>query len=176
MFEYIIGEREIPPGYEINRRTAVRAVLLYGDKVLMVRTNRGDYKFPGGGVNSGEEPEKALVREIAEETGFVKVKIGRRLGEVVQQNIDQMDNRKYFVMKSIYYLGELEDLTNYGPDLDDYEAELEFHGELVTLQQALDVNQSILRNNNGDRNIWMIRETEVLKYLINNHYTIRSEC
>jgi hypothetical protein len=54
MFEFLMGEKEIPEEYERNERTAVRAILLYGDKVLMVKTNRGDYKFPGGGVEPGD--------------------------------------------------------------------------------------------------------------------------
>ena len=31
----------------INQRTAVRGVIHYQNKILMVQTNRGDYKFPG---------------------------------------------------------------------------------------------------------------------------------
>ena len=34
----------------INQRTAVRGVIHYQNKILMVQTNRGDYKFPGGGM------------------------------------------------------------------------------------------------------------------------------
>ena len=38
----------------INQRTAVRGVIHYQNKILMVQTNRGDYKFPGGGMEEGE--------------------------------------------------------------------------------------------------------------------------
>jgi len=35
-------------------REAVRAVVLKNKLLLMIRTNLGDYKFPGGGVEEGE--------------------------------------------------------------------------------------------------------------------------
>ncbi len=166
MFEFIMGEKEIPKGYERNERTAVRAILFYGDKVLMVKTNRGDYKFPGGGVEPGEDQEKALIREIAEETGYVMVKVKDKLGEVIQQHPDYTDNSKYFVMKSIYYLCELESLTNVGLKLDDYEAEQGFHGEFVNLSEALEANLGILKSDSPGKNDWVEREVEVLKYLL----------
>ncbi len=168
MFELVLGEKEIPQEYERNERTAVRAVLYYGDQVLMIKTNRGDYKFPGGGIKPGEDQEQALIREIAEETGYVMVKVGEKLGEVIQQHPDYADNSKFFIMKSIYYLCELEDLTNYGLELDDYEAEQGFHGEFVNLPDALDVNRSILNSVRSNRNTWVEREVEVLKYLLTN--------
>lgn len=42
----------------INQRTAVRGVIHYQNKILMVQTNRGDYKFPGGGMEEGETEKK----------------------------------------------------------------------------------------------------------------------
>ena len=166
MFEFVMGEKEIPEEYERTERTAVRAILFYSDKLLMVKTNRGDYKFPGGGVEPGENLENALMREIAEETGYVMVKIGDKLGEVIQQRPDNADNSKFFVMKSIYYLCELENLTNHGLRLDDYEAEQGFHGEFVNLADALEANLGILESDSPGRNDWVEREAKVLKYLL----------
>lgn len=166
MFEFVMGVEEIPEEYVRNERTAVRAILFYGDKVLMVKTDRGDYKFPGGGVEPGEDQEKALIREIAEETGFVMVKVGDKLGEVIQQRLDNTDNSKFFVMKSIYYLCELQNLTNYGLKLDDYEAEQGFHGEFVKLSDALEANLGILKSDSPGRNDWVEREAKVIKYLL----------
>ncbi|WP_328804081.1 NUDIX hydrolase [Paenibacillus glycinis] len=44
------------------------------NSLLMVRqyVERGDivWNFPGGGIEDGESPEQACVREVAEETGF----------------------------------------------------------------------------------------------------------
>lgn len=52
-----------------GRRARVRALITHNNHVLLVRNN-GDYfewTLPGGGVNKGEQPNKAIKRELAEE-------------------------------------------------------------------------------------------------------------
>lgn len=44
------------------RRTAVRGIIYDRDRLLMVQTRLGDYKFPGGGVQENETHEEALKR------------------------------------------------------------------------------------------------------------------
>lgn len=44
-------------------------LLIRGDKILLV-SERNLYHIPGGGVELGETPENAVIREIKEETGF----------------------------------------------------------------------------------------------------------
>ncbi len=54
--------------------TAARAIIIEGDKLLvMYRNKHGDeyYTLVGGRLSEGETPEQALVREIKEETGLV---------------------------------------------------------------------------------------------------------
>jgi ADP-ribose pyrophosphatase YjhB (NUDIX family) len=64
MFHKVIGEQEQPDiSVKMNYREAVRAVVMEDDKILLVRSNLGDYKFPGGGVEADESHEQALSRK-----------------------------------------------------------------------------------------------------------------
>jgi 8-oxo-dGTP diphosphatase len=61
-----------------RQRLAAKALIRRGDQVLLARLSgnaveTGRWTLPGGGVDHGESPETALVREVAEETGLVAV-------------------------------------------------------------------------------------------------------
>jgi len=69
-----------------RQRIAMKAVIVDKGKILILReavtgnenTNIGRYHFPGGRVEQGEPYEKALKREVYEETGL-KIRIGQPL-------------------------------------------------------------------------------------------------
>ena len=46
-------------------------VVFNGDKVLVLRRKNDLWEFPGGGIEWGEEPEEAAIRETKEETEIV---------------------------------------------------------------------------------------------------------
>ena len=50
-------------------RKVCNAILIYKGKILSQKL--GYVKLPGGGVDSGENPTKALAREVMEETGAI---------------------------------------------------------------------------------------------------------
>jgi len=56
---------------ELKTIEVVAAIIQDGDRYFATQRGYGDYKdwweFPGGKVEAGETPEKALVREIQEE-------------------------------------------------------------------------------------------------------------
>lgn len=57
-------------------RDAARAIVLRGDTILLMYTQRyDDYSLPGGGVNVGESITDALKRELEEETGAQNIEI-----------------------------------------------------------------------------------------------------
>ena len=53
---------------------AVDAVTVMGTQVLLITRGKepwkGELAFPGGFVEEGEDPEKAVIRELKEETGI----------------------------------------------------------------------------------------------------------
>ena len=57
-------------------RERATAVLIRDGKVLLVKApSLGDYHMPGGGIEAGETPGEAVVRELREETGLVANKL-----------------------------------------------------------------------------------------------------
>ena len=64
-------------------RPAARALVLDpDDRILLVRFDWPDrcvWALPGGGIDVGETPEQAVVRELAEESGLREVELGPRI-------------------------------------------------------------------------------------------------
>lgn len=65
----------LPPevGSVLFRRLAAYAVVLQGDRLLLTQLSQdtpapGDWTLPGGGIDQGESPPRAVVREVHEET------------------------------------------------------------------------------------------------------------
>ncbi len=69
------------PGRRYGIRRGVYAVLLRGNDVLLTHQAEPEPEFqlPGGGIDPGESPLRALHREVFEETGW-SIANPRRLG------------------------------------------------------------------------------------------------
>jgi 8-oxo-dGTP pyrophosphatase MutT (NUDIX family) len=156
------------PGLERSgapaRRQAVRAVIPGGGRLLMIYApDKGEYKFPGGGVEAGEEPAAALVREIREEAGAEVTRIVRPIGRVSEDSRDRSGRAAYFLMVSDYYLAEI-GTEGQALHLDEYEAELGFTPRWISLADAIAANVRRLAEA-PDVSRWIRRETWVLHWL-----------
>ena len=74
------GER-VEAGRRYRLRPGAYAILLRGTEVLLTHQAhpRPEVQLPGGGVDRGEGPLRALHREVLEETGW-RIGAARRLG------------------------------------------------------------------------------------------------
>lgn len=147
----------------VFKRTASRAVIRCGENYLLIHSKYGDYKFPGGGVESGEILEEALIREVQEETGYTVIQdsmsyLGvvheRRKGDI--DDVMEMDSH-YFTCKVKSIAGER--------CLDEYEEEYEFRAIWIPLEEA------IAQNRKGINLVacpWVMRDTKVMEKLIDN--------
>ena len=81
-------------------RTRAGVVLIQGDKVALIERHRAglDYLvFPGGGVDEGETPEQAAIREAMEELG-IDVILKQKVAEV---QVGQKSKQLYFLAEQV---------------------------------------------------------------------------
>lgn len=71
----------VKPGISYRVRHGTYAILRLGDELLVTHQNepQPEFQLPGGGIDPGESPIRALHREVIEETGWTMSGI-RRLG------------------------------------------------------------------------------------------------
>ena len=116
-----------------------RSVIEKDGKLLLIYTNQGDYKFPGGGYKNSENAAECIVREMLEETGYQVEKVGKLFGIVLEQKVDDFEPGTYFSMKSEYYSVTIDENNKQKQNLDDYEKEQEFRPVFgIVLEQKVD--------------------------------------
>ncbi|MFH5835668.1 NUDIX hydrolase [Proteiniclasticum sp. C24MP] len=163
-FDLLLGMEQDEVGdRKVFHREAVRGLVRKEDKVLLIRTKNGDWKFPGGGIEEEESHEGALKREILEEAGLEIEHVRELVGKVVERRADKYESDTVFEMVSYYYLcdgaGEMG-----AQNLSGYEALLEFMPEWMQLSDAFFQNLSLFTDSFPDR--WLERETEVMGILL----------
>lgn len=113
-------------GQNITRqRAAVRAVIVKGGKVLIVResekyeggTQRRLYDFPGGKIEYGEHPYDAIHRETIEEAGM-RVKIHQPF--YVEDWTPTVKGETLHIVATFFLCEPTGDTVALGPDFDDF--------------------------------------------------------
>lgn len=99
-------------------RVRAGIVLIQEGRVALIERHRAglDYfVFPGGGVDEGESPEQAAVREAMEELG-IEVAIKQRIAEI---QLGQQSRQLYFLVEQTggeFGTGAGEEFTDSDPD------------------------------------------------------------
>lgn len=165
-FDLVLNHGALPPpGGLVKRRLAVRALIVRDGRLLMVHSRvQGDWKFPGGGVEPRESTADALVREVAEETGYRTTGPQTPAGRVVERAAGRDVPGSRFEMESLYFWAEV--AGDPGPlALEDYERHLGFAPGWVSVDDALETNRALVRSGRRPLPSWLERETRVLELL-----------
>lgn len=95
------------------QRVSSHALLLRDNRILLCRLSlrispRGEWTLPGGGIEFGEHPEDAVVREVMEETGLkVSLKGLAKVDSIVFNVTDGKMHAIRFIYRAEILSGEL---------------------------------------------------------------------
>jgi 8-oxo-dGTP pyrophosphatase MutT (NUDIX family) len=146
-------------------REAVRGIILHDHQLLMIHsTLHADFKFPGGGSQTGESHQQTLSREIQEECGAEMLEFGAAFGKVIEYDLPKETEFALFKMTSYYYFCQV-NLQFFEQTLDDYEKALGFTPVWIKIEDAIRINQNILQNGNHTEIFWLNREIYILQEL-----------
>ena len=148
-------------------RNSARSIIIRDGKIAMIHSLKYDYyKFPGGGIDNGEKPVEAMIRETREEAGLVvKPETVREYGYVHRIQRSDKDASECFVQDNYYYLCEAEPET-VQQDLDAYEAQEAYTLEYVTPLVAIQKNRNV--GTSPYNPMVFEREARVLELLISD--------
>ena len=146
-------------------RNSARSVIIKGKRVAMVHSVKYDYyKFPGGGIEDGESPVDAMIRETREESGLiVKPDTVKEYGYVHRIEKSYMSETECFIQDNYYYLCETADEVG-AQELDDYEANEDYTLEYVEPNVAIKKNRNVTQSPYDQA--MFEREARVLELLI----------
>lgn len=115
------------------------------------------YKLPGGGIEDGERPEDAFLREILEETGYA-AEIVRELGD-----IEEHKNRNAFLQRSSCFVAKALSRSR-NATLSESETALGMTLRWMPLNEALAVMRDAFPNTDDYSAKFMIlRDTTILE-------------
>ena len=146
-------------------RPSARAIIIKGDKIALVYSNKEKYyKFPGGGIHNDEDKKAALIREVREEVGLVVVKESiREFGSVLRRQKSTVKEGEIFDQVNYYYFCDVLD-EEVSQELDAYEDEAGFELRIVNIDEAIAVN-AVYSSDDLFNDVMIKREKRVLELI-----------
>ena len=148
-------------------RVAVRGIVFIDGKLLMIEDNFGEVKLPGGGIDSGEDDYKALVREVKEETGYdVILESIVPFGEIEEKRLSVHEDMIWHQISRLYFCDVYPEkgACNYTEN----EKKYGFKQVLYSLDEAIEKNRTMLEKER--KQAWNQREYKTL-LLIKDYLT-----
>ncbi|MBQ2685680.1 MAG: NUDIX domain-containing protein [Erysipelotrichaceae bacterium] len=147
------------------RRDSARSIIISNGKIAMIHSKKYDYyKFPGGGIENGEDPFDAMIRETQEEVGLTVIpETVKEYGYVHRIQRSDNDSSECFIQDNYYYLCDAEDGL-VSQNLDEYEKKESYQLEYVEPSLAIQKNRSV--KDSPYNRMMFEREARVLEMLI----------
>lgn len=152
--------------YDINgkafARPSARAIIYKDNQLAVIYSNKKRYcKIPGGGIEEGETPIDAMIREVREEVGLdVIPDTIKEFGYV--HRIQKGKYEPVFIQDNYYYLCEVYE-GQHPSCFSEAEKSEEFEAKFMPLEEAIRINELYVRENSY--NPMIERELRVMKML-----------
>lgn len=146
-------------------RNSARSIIIRNGKIAMLHSLEYDhYEFPGGGIEKGETPIEAMIRETKEEAGLIVIPESiKEYGYVHRIQKSDKDPTECFVQDNYFYLCDAEEGLFFQNE-DEYEPEEFYQLEFIEPDSAIRRNRNIKKA--GASQMMLEREIRVLETLI----------
>lgn len=159
---FTLDQKNYTDDMPLIERYAVRALINKDGLWAMQKSAAGDYKIPGGGVETGESYQEALIREVQEETGLIVIADSiREIGEVLEIREDNFQKGTKYIAHSFYYFCEV-NTTMVEAAMTENELEKGYRLEWADIDHIIECNQKI------QKEAWTVRDTQFLKWMKEN--------
>ena len=161
----IMDEMNYPPDLDEIYRVAVRWIIFVEGKLLLIESDSGELKLPGGGIEHGEDDCQALVREVKEETGYdVIPDTIEPFGEIEEKRLSVLEDRLWHQISRLYFckVHPVKGQCNYSEN----EIKSGFRQVLYSIEDALEKSKGVLEKDGVQT--WNQREYKTL-LLIRDH-------
>ena len=149
----------------IYRRRAARGIILDGDKILLLYTERyNDYSIPGGGVDHHEDYITGLKRELQEETGAQNIKVLDEYGVFEEYRKSHYKGYDVIHMTSNFYVCGI-DRELGEASLEEYEKSNGMSAVWINIYDAINHNKQVIENKDKKMGLSIERETYVLEHI-----------
>ncbi|MEO9943843.1 NUDIX hydrolase [Paraglaciecola sp.] len=150
---------------KVFKRDATRAIVLRGDKILMLFTERyNDYTLPGGGIDAGEDKIKGLQRELAEETGATGITNIIAFGHYEEFRPWYKNNLDTMHMNSYCYTCDIDSELG-ATQFEDYEVSNGMRPVWLNIHEAIQHNEDTMKHSDK-KGLSIERETFLLRRIV----------
>lgn len=150
-------------------RNSARSIIIDKRKVAMIHSLKYDYyKFPGGGIEEGEDAVEAMLRETREESGLIVIpETVLEYGYVHRIQKSDTDDDECFIQDNFYYMCEAK-AQLLSQHLNAYEEKEQFTLEYIEPEKAIKKNRMVGQSPYDE--IMFERESKVLELLLAEGY------
>lgn len=157
-----IDKKDYEEGGEAFIRPSARAIIFKDGILAAIYSNKKKYyKIPGGGIEDGETPINAIIREVKEEVGLEVIRDSiKEFGYV--HRIQKGKNEPIFIQDNYYYFCDVYE-GKIPLNFSENEKEEEFEPVFVSIEDAIKMNEQYVIENPQDSGAE--RELRVMKMI-----------